>query len=51
MQYLVRWAGYGSECDAWLPSREVEDCQALDEYEVLVEGDLGSTSSSSGADG
>jgi hypothetical protein len=51
MQYLVRWAGYGPECDTWLPSREVEDCQALDEYEASVEGGLGSTSSSSGANG
>ncbi|KAJ2935130.1 hypothetical protein H1R20_g1983, partial [Candolleomyces eurysporus] len=50
-QYLVRWAGYGPECDTWLPAKEVEDCQALDVFQGLVEGRTGSTNSTSSANG
>jgi hypothetical protein len=32
-QYLVKWVGYGEEENRWLPRRELEDCQALDEWE------------------
>ena len=31
-QYLVRWQGEGSEGDVWLPQREIEDCEALDNW-------------------
>jgi hypothetical protein len=42
LQYLVCWAGYGLECNTWLASREVEDCEALDIFENSAEGQLGS---------
>jgi hypothetical protein len=32
MQYLVCWQGYGLEEDRWLPRRELNDCQALDNW-------------------
>jgi hypothetical protein len=32
-QYLVRWRGEGPEGDKWLPGRDLEDCEALDEWE------------------
>ena len=31
-QYLVRWVGEGPEHDLWLPRREIEDCEALDNW-------------------
>lgn len=31
-QYLVRWQGEGPEGDVWLPRRELEDCEALDNW-------------------
>jgi hypothetical protein len=31
-QYLVRWRGEGPEGDTWLPRRELEDCEALDNW-------------------
>jgi hypothetical protein len=30
--YLVRWRGEGPEGDKWLPERELEDCEALDNW-------------------
>jgi hypothetical protein len=33
-QYLVHWMGYGPEDDQWLPSRELEDCEALDIWQA-----------------
>ena len=29
-QYLVRWKGYSTEEDRWLPSSKLQDCEALD---------------------
>jgi ''chromo'' (CHRromatin Organisation MOdifier) domain./Integrase core domain. len=31
-QFLVRWTGYGPEHDAWLPTKSLEDCEALDRW-------------------
>ena len=31
-QYLVRWKGEGPEGDEWLPGRELDDCEALDNW-------------------
>ncbi len=31
-QYLVRWRGWGPDADRWLPTREVQDLEALDRY-------------------
>jgi hypothetical protein len=31
-QYLVHWRGYRNEHDKWLPSSELQDCQALDDW-------------------
>ena len=33
LQYQVRWKGEGPEGDKWLPARELEDCEALDEWQ------------------
>lgn len=33
-QYLVRWREYRPEADIWLPGHEVEDTDALDEYQT-----------------
>ena len=32
-KYLVRWLGYGPEDDEWLSKKELEDCEALDNWE------------------
>jgi hypothetical protein len=32
MHYLVHWQGYGPEEDWWLPQREFNDCQVLDDW-------------------
>ena len=32
-KYLVRWSGYGPEDDEWLSKKELEDCEALDNWE------------------
>jgi hypothetical protein len=32
MQYLVRWLGYGSEEDQWLPGSELADNTVLDDW-------------------
>lgn len=32
-KYLVRWLGYGAEDDEWLPRKELEECEALDDWE------------------
>ena len=31
-QYLVRWQGEGPEGDEWLPGRELNECEALDNW-------------------
>jgi hypothetical protein len=31
-QYLVRWHGYGPEADVWVPGKELEDTNVLQEY-------------------
>jgi hypothetical protein len=31
-QYLVRWVGYPPDHDQWMPRRELEDCEALDNW-------------------
>ena len=31
-QYLVRWRGYDLEHDRWLPSSELQDCAALEDW-------------------
>ncbi len=33
-QYLVRWQGEGPEGNKWLPKRELEDCEALENWEA-----------------
>lgn len=33
-QYLVRWRGEGPEGDIWLPASELEDCEALDQWQA-----------------
>jgi hypothetical protein len=33
-QYRVRWKGEGPEGDKWLPSEEVENCEALDAWQA-----------------
>lgn len=35
LQYLVRWVGEGEEEDWWLPRKELEDCEALDNWLAL----------------
>jgi transposase InsO family protein len=35
MEYLVRWAGFGSDDDSWEPEAEVEDLQAMDAWRAL----------------
>lgn len=37
-RYLVRWRGYGSEFDSWEPGRSLQECEALDIWEGLVDG-------------
>ncbi|KAI0045323.1 hypothetical protein FA95DRAFT_1461908, partial [Auriscalpium vulgare] len=32
VQYLVRWKNWGDEDAQWLPSRELQDCAALDRW-------------------
>lgn len=32
-QYLVKWVGFGDEDNEWLPRRELEDREALDDWE------------------
>ena len=32
-KYLVRWSGYSPEDDEWLSKKELEDCEALDNWE------------------
>ncbi len=34
MQYLVHWQGEGPEGDLWLPTSELEDCEALDTWQA-----------------
>jgi len=31
-QYLVRWSGYGPEADVWVPGKELEETDVLQEY-------------------
>lgn len=31
-QYLVQWKGWDSDANNWLPSKEVDELQALDVY-------------------
>jgi hypothetical protein len=31
-QFLVRWMGYGPQHDLWIPSGELNDCEALDSW-------------------
>ena len=33
-QYLIEWEGYGPEHNQWMPSKEIDDLQALDEFLV-----------------
>lgn len=33
-QFLVRWVGFDEADDEWLPRRELEDCEALDAWEI-----------------
>ena len=33
-QYRVHWQGEGPEGDKWLPSSELEDCEALDAWQA-----------------
>ena len=33
-QYLVRWRGEGPEGDTWLPEEELEECEALDTWQM-----------------
>jgi hypothetical protein len=33
-QYLVRWSGYSEGDDTCLPQRELEDCEALDQWKA-----------------
>jgi len=33
-QYLVRWRGYGPEADVWVPGKELEDTNVLQDYEA-----------------
>ena len=32
-QCLVRWTGFGTEDDEWLPRKALKDCKALDVWE------------------
>lgn len=34
-QYLVRWHGCGPEADIWVPGQELEDIDALEDYETM----------------
>ena len=34
LQYRVRWQGEGPEGDKWLPASELEDCEALDNWQA-----------------
>lgn len=36
-QYLVRWRRYGSEADVWVPGKELEDTQVLQDYNTTHE--------------
>lgn len=31
-QYLIRWKGYGPEADVWVPGKELENTDVLNEY-------------------
>ena len=37
-QYLVHWVGFGPKDDEWLPQKDVEDCEALDQW-IEANGD------------
>ena len=39
-QYLVRWRGYGPEADVWLAGLELEDTDALQEYNATHDSDV-----------
>lgn len=38
-RYLVRWVGYRTEEDCWLPGKELADCEALDVWLAANPGD------------
>lgn len=35
-KYRIRWTGYGPEHDDWVSEADVEELQALDDYEKLL---------------
>ena len=39
-RYLVQWLGFGADKDKWLPRQDLEDCEALDSWELQKETPL-----------